>query len=252
MNSITISIIVSTCVFLGGLIGLFLHRVLPPTHLTKESQDAVRLGIGMLSVLSSLVLGLLIATAKGSYDTSDHAVRRYAAELALLNETLRDYGADASAPRDLLRRYTETLLHDIWRIDGGRPHLADEKSSRMMEQVREAVRALTPADDGQKWLRDQALAINIELLRQRWLLVGEQGATVSPIVLVVLVSWITVIFVSFGLNAPRNSLVIASFLVCGLAIGGSIFLILEMDRPLDGVMQIPSWPLRNVLKEMDW
>lgn len=252
MRSIIISILVAACVFSGSLLGLFLHRVLRPVHLTKESQDAVRLGVGMLSVLSSLVLGLLIATAKTSYETSDTAVRRYAAELALLNETLRDYGADAAAPKALLRQYTVTLLHDIWPLAGGPPHVSDEKSVRLMEQVREAVRALTPVDDGQKWLRDQALAINIGLLRQRWLLVGEQGATVSPIVLVVLVSWITVIFVSFGLNAPRNAMVIAAFLVCGLAIGGSIFLILEMDRPLDGVMQIPSWPLRNVLREMEW
>ena len=252
MNSIIVSILVAVCVFAGSLAGLFLHRILRPAHLAKESQEAVRLGIGMLSVLSSLVLGLLIATAKGSYDTSDQAVRRYAAELALLNETLRDYGADASIPRDLLRQYTTTLLHDVWPTNGAPPHLSDEPSWRIMEQVREAVRALTPSDDGQKWLRDQALTINVELLRQRWLLVGEQGATVSPVVLTVLVSWITVIFVSFGLNAPHNAVVIAAFFVCGLAIGGSVFLILEMDRPLEGVMQIPSWPLRNVLKQMDW
>jgi Protein of unknown function (DUF4239) len=252
MRSIIISILVVTCVFSGSLFGLFLHRVLRPVHLTKESQDAVRLGVGMLSVLSSLVLGLLIATAKTSYDTSDNAVRRYAAELALLNETLRDYGGDAAAPKALLRQYTVTLLHDIWPAAGGETHLSDHGSARLMEQVREAVRALTPVDEGQKWLRDQALAINIELLRQRWLLVAEQGATVSPIVLVVLVSWITVIFASFGMNAPRNALVVAAFFLCGLAIGGSIFLILEMDRPLDGVMRISSVPLRNVLREMDW
>ena len=252
MRSIIISILVAACVFSGSLFGLFMHRILRPIHLTKESQDAVRLGVGMLSVLSSLVLGLLIATAKTPYDTSDNAVRRYAAELALLNETLRDYGGDAAVPKDLLRRYTVTLLNDVWPTAGGPPNLSDEASSRLMEQVREAVRALTPVDDGQKWLRDQALTINIELLRQRWLLVAEQGATVSPIVLVVLVSWITVIFASFGMNAPRNGLVIAAFLVCGLAIGGSIFLILEMDRPLDGVMQISSWPLQHVLREMDW
>jgi len=252
MNSIIVSILVAACVFSGSLAGLFMHRLVRPALLTKESQDAVRLGIGMLSVLSSLVLGLLIATAKGSYDTSDQAVRGYAAELALLNETLRDYGADASVPQGLLRQYTETLLHDIWPTGGGPPHLSDEPSWRLMEQVREAVRALTPVDDGQKWLRDQALTINIELLRQRWLLIGEQGATVSPTVLVILVSWITVIFVSFGLNAPRNALVIVAFVVCGMAIGASIFLILEMDRPLDGVLQISSWPLRNVLTQMDW
>ena len=252
MNAITTSLLVAACVFSGGVAGLYLHRVLPSDHLTKETQDVVRLSIGMLSVLSSLVLGLLIATAKSSYDTTDQAVRRYASELALLNETLRDYGGDASAPRDMLRKYTETLLNDIWPMHGEPPLLNDDRAWVLMERVREEVRALHPVDDGQKWLRDQALTINVELLRERWLLIGEQGPKVSPVVLVVLVSWITAIFMSFGLNAPRNASVAAAFLVCALAIGGSIFLILEMDRPLDGTMQISSWPLKNVLTRMNW
>ena len=252
MHTLIVSLLVAACVFAGGLIGLHSHRVLPSGHLTKETQEVVRLSIGMLSVLSSLVLGLLIATAKSSHDASDQAVRRYAAELALLNETLRDYGGEASVPRDRLREYTETLLNDIWPANGEAPRLSDDRAGILMEHVREEVRALHPADEGQRWLRDQALAINVNLLRERWLLIGEQNPSVSPIVLIVLVSWITAIFVSFGLNAPRNALVIASFLICALAIGGSIFRILEMDRPRDGALRISSQPLRGVLTRMNW
>ena len=252
MNEILISLLVAACVFAGGVTGLCLHRVLPAAHLTKETQEVVRLGTGMLSVLSSLVLGLLIATAKTSYDNTDQAVRHYAADLALLNETLRDYGNDASVPRDLLRKYVATLLADIWPADGGSPKLIDEQAWQLMEHVREQVRALHPVDDGQRWLHDQALSINVDLLRERWLLVGGQGTAVSPVVLAVLVSWITVIFMSFGVNAPRNTTVAAAFLVCSLAIGGSVFLILEMDHPLGGTLQISSWPLRNVQSRLNW
>jgi hypothetical protein len=252
MSSITASILVVACIFAGGLIGLSLNRVLRADHLTKETQDVVRLGIGMISVLSSLALGLLIATAKSSYDTTDNAVRQYAAELALLNETLRDYGGDASKPRDLLRQYTERLLNDIWPPDGAEPHLNDDEAATLMEHVREQARALHPVDDGQKWLRDRALTINGDLLRDRWLLIGEQGRRVSPILLGVLVSWITLIFISFGVYAPRNAMVAISFFVCSLAIGGAIFLILEMDRPLQGVLQISSWPVRSVLVQINW
>ena len=252
MSAVAVGLLVAACVFAGSVAGMFLHRILPQTHVTKETQDVIRLGTGMLSVLASLVLGLLIATAKSSYDTTNQAVRQYAAELELLNETLRDYGGDAARPRDLLRQHIETLLHDIWPSNGGAPDLNDQRASVLMEHVREQIRALHPVDDGQKWLRDQALSINIELLRERWLLIGEQEPSVSPVVLVVLVSWITVIFVSFGLNAPRNATVAAAFLICSLAIGGSVFLIMEMDRPLNGIMQISSWPLRNVLTQMNW
>ena len=252
MTPILASLLVVVCIFLGGLVGLSLNRVLRPSHLTKETQDVVRLGIGMISVLSSLVLGLLIATAKSSYDTTATAVQNYAAELALLNETLRDYGAAAAKPRDLLREYTERLRDDIWPPDGAAPHLNDDQAAVLMEHVREQVRALQPVDDGQKWLRDQALSINESLLKDRWLLIGEQGRNVSPIMLGVLVSWITLIFLSFGINAPRNAMVMVSFLICSVAIGGAIFLILEMDRPVQGVLQISSWPVRNALAQMNW
>ncbi len=253
MNTIATSLLVAACIFAGGLTGLYLNRLLPERHLTKETQDAIRLGIGMLSVLASLVLGLLIATAKTSYDSTDRAIRSYAAELALLNEALRDYGGDASVSHDLLRSYTERLLQYGWPKGAKRPAmLEDEEASVLLERVREAIRALKPVDDGQRTLQIQAIDININLLRQRWLLIEQQGPSVQRVVIVILVSWIMVIFASFGMNAPRNSTVLSAFLICSLAIGGAIFLILEMDRPLDGVMQISSWPMQNALAHMSW
>ena len=253
MSITIISLLVAACIFAGGVAGLYLHRILPPSNQTKETQDVVRLGIGMLSVLASLVLGLLIATAKTSYDTADHAIRSYAAELALLNETLRDYGGAASVPRDLLRTYTEHMLQAGWPTDGTRPAgLADDASELLLEHVREAIRGLKPIDDGQRSLQVQASDINVTLLRQRWLLIEQQGPSVQGVVVVILVSWVTVIFASFGMNAPRNGTVVAVLLICSLAIGGAIFLILEMDRPMDGIMQVSSWPLRNALAQMKW
>jgi len=113
--------------------------------------------------------------------------------------------------------------------------------------VRDSIRALKPVDTEQEALQNGAVGIHMNLLRQRWLLIEQQGPSVQRVVLVVLVTWVTVIFVSFGLNAPRNATVVAAFLICSLAIGGSIFLILEMDRALDGVMRISSWPVTTFL-----
>jgi len=253
MNTITISLLVAVCIFAGGLAGLYLHRIVPRDHLTKDTQDVIRLGVGMLSVLASLVLGLLIATAKTSYDATDHAIRDYAAELALLNETLRDYGGPASVPRDVLRSYTERLLHDGWPTTGANAAgFQDDETGALLEHVREAIRALKPVDAEQKSLQGRAIETNIDLLRDRWLLIEQQGPSVQGVVVIILVSWVTVIFAGFGMNAPRNGTVVLTFLICSLAIGGAIFLILEMDRPLGGVMQISSWPLRNALAQMKW
>ncbi len=253
MSTITISLLVSAVVFAGGLAGLFLNRLLPQDHLTTDTQEVIRLGIGMLSVLASLVLGLLIATAKTSYDSTEHAIRSYAAELALLNETLRDYGGEASVSRDVLRSYTERLLEDGWPKNGAHQAvLDDEKADQLLERVRDTIRAMKPVDTAQRSLQNQAIDININLLRQRWLLIEQQGPNVQRTVVAILVSWVTVIFASFGLNAPRNGTVMFAFLLCSLAIGGAIFLILDMDHPLDGVMRISSLPIQNVLAAMKW
>jgi hypothetical protein len=250
MYALVVSLLATACVFAGGLAGVLLHPRLPPSNLTKETQDVVKLGIGMLSVLASLVLGLLIATAKGSSDNTDHDIRSYAANVILLAETLRDYGADATKPTLLLRQFTAETLHDIWPEDGAEPALADPRTGLTLEHVREEIRALKPVDGGQRWLQDQALTLVTTLLQQRWQIIEHQGPNVRPVVLLILMSWITVIFASFGLNAPFNATVVGAFLVCSLAIGGSVFLIIEMDNPFQGTLQIPRGPMANALQQM--
>lgn len=253
MNSVATAFLVTFAVFLGSLVGLNLHRVLPRSHLTKETQDVVRLGTGMLSVLASLVLGLLIATAKNAYNTTDQAFRSYAAEIALLNETLRDYGAEAAKPRDTLHQYTVRLYHDVWPEHGDPINLFHHPNiAALLEQVRAQIRALRPQDASQSWLQQQALTVTMNLFRQRWSLIEQAKTNVHGIVLGILVSWVVAIFVSFGLNAPLNGTVVAAFLICSMAIGGSVFLILEMDQPLTGVIRVSSWPIENVLAPANW
>ncbi len=251
MSALATGLIVAACVFAGGMAGLALQRVLPEAHLSRETQDVVRLGTGMLSVLASLVLGLLIATAKTSFDGKDNAMRAYAADLIMLDETLRDYGDAALPARRQLRAYTARLLADSWPANGGRPFLKEDRpAGDMMEHDREVIRALAPVDAGQSWLQGQALQVSTSLLRQRWGLIEHAGPSVRPTIIVILVSWIVAIFASFGLSAPRNATVIAALLICSVAIGSSIFLVLELDSPFEGAMRISSQPMLTALDHM--
>lgn len=253
MNAVQTSIVITACVFSGGIIGLHLHRLLPNSHKSKETLEVVRLGTGMVSVLASLVLGLLIASAKGTYDDTDHTMRAYAAQIALLNETLRDYGVTAAAPHELLRQYARLMLRDRADVEMKRiPVLQNDKAEMLLEGVRGTIRALKPVDEGQQALKVQAISGIDELLRQRWLMIEQQSHGIHGIVLAILVSWIVAIFVSFGLNAPKNATIVVAFLMCSMAIGGAIFLILEMDEPLYGILQISNWPMQNVLAHMNW
>jgi hypothetical protein len=121
MSSLLIAFIVFICVFSGSMFGQWLSPRLPEHHRSSESHDAVKLATGLISVLAALVLGLLIAGIKNSFDTTDSQIRRFASTLILLNETLRDYGPEAAATRELLRRHTARALEDNWPQEGSAP-----------------------------------------------------------------------------------------------------------------------------------
>lgn len=94
MNSLAIGLIVFFCVFGGALVGLFLHSALPEHHLGGESKDAVKVGIGLIATMTALVLGLLVSTAKASYDAKHNELTQMAADTLLLDRVLASYGPE--------------------------------------------------------------------------------------------------------------------------------------------------------------
>lgn len=242
--------LVALCVFTGGVVGLLLNRILPAHHLTKETTDAVRLGTGMLSVLAALVLGLLIATARDSLETVERVVRGLSADLIQTDQVLGAYGPETTPTRDLLRRYAMAMLKDGWAQSDRDLIDADQPAGTALEQVRQAVLSLEPTNAAKHWLRDQALVSSSALLKARWELLERQGLPIRPAFVLVLTSWIASIFVSFGLNAPRNATVICTFAVCSFAIGTAMFLIFEMEAPFDGLIQVAKYPVEVALARM--
>ena len=253
MDSNIVSLIAFTCIFGGGLAGLALARILPDHHLNHETRDVVRLGMGMISVLASLVLGLLIASAKGSFDHTSDALRTYSADLIQLDQTLRDYGPEADQVRNLVRQYADRAISKTWANESLNlgDSIEDKISSNRLQHVQESLLALTPANDAQRWLRNQALETTNQIIHTRWLLLVSYEGNISPVLMGVLIAWVTLIFVSFGTHAPRNGAVIVTFFVCALAIGASIYVITEMDTPLDGVISVPIGPMKNALEHLN-
>ena len=105
MSSTTISLIVFACVFGGALLGILLHAVLPQHHLSNETKDIVKLGMGLVGTMSALVLGLLVASAKGSYDAQSAELTQMSANIALLDRVLAHYGPETKETRDLVRGF---------------------------------------------------------------------------------------------------------------------------------------------------
>ena len=157
-----------------------------------------------------------------------------------------------AASRILLRRTTERLLQDL-RPEANHPSTSinDPTVAGQLEQVQKAIEDLKPASPQQIWLQQKALQDVSSLLRQRWLLIEQAGPTVRPAILGVLVMWTVALFVSFGLNAPRNGTVVGAFLITSLAIGGAVFLILEMDSWFEGLLRLSETPLQQALSNMN-
>jgi hypothetical protein len=118
------------------------------------------------------------------------------------------------------------------------------------EVLFERIQALSPTTDAQRTLQAQALSLAIDLGKTRWLMYEQAGSSVSMPLLIVVVLWLTVIFVSFGIFAPFNATAIGSLIVAALSVSGAIFLILEMYTPYSGVVQVSSAPLRAALAQL--
>jgi hypothetical protein len=249
MSSITISLIVFACVFGGALFGIFLHAILPQHHLSSETKDIVKLGMGLVGTMAALVLGLLVASAKGSYDAQGTELTQISANVALLDRALAHYGPETKEARALLRGVAVRFLDQIWSKDGISDSL-QVPTAAGGEILYEKIQGLSPKNDVQRLLQGQALSIAVDVGKTRWLMYAQQATSVSMPLLIVLVLWLTVIFISFGLFAPLNATVVSSLFVSALSVSGAIFLILEMYTPYAGLIKLSSAPLRAALAHL--
>jgi hypothetical protein len=246
MSSLTISAIVFVCVFGGALIGLFLRRVLPEPHLSPESKDVVKLGMGLVGTMTALVLGLLIASAKGSFDTQRNGLAQLSANLIFLDRVLAHYGPEARDAREMLHSSVADMLDRTWPEEGSRPGQTGTESR--YEGLYEKIQELSPKDDSQRALQAQAIKVSMDIAQTRWLLFAQKGRSIPIPFLVVMVSWLTILFASFGMFAPTNGTVFVTLLVCALAVSSALFLVLELDRPFEGMIQISSAPLHRAVE----
>jgi hypothetical protein len=248
MSSTTISLIVLACVFGGALLGIFLHAVLPQHHLSNETKDIVKLGMGLVGTMAALVLGLLVASAKGSYDNQSAELTQLSANIAVLDRGLALYGPETKEARAMLRGAVVRILDQMWSKDGSAS--PEPPSAAGGEILYEKIQGLSPKNDTQRSLQSQALSIAVDIGKTRYLMYAQQATSVSMPLLVVLVLWLTVIFISFGLFAPFNGTVVSSLFVSALSVSGAIFLILEMYTPYSGVIAVSSAPLRAALAHL--
>ncbi|HEY7424595.1 MAG TPA: hypothetical protein VH682_10230 [Gemmataceae bacterium] len=251
MNPIAVTGIVFACIFGGAMMAMIVGRALPEQHLRPDSKDTVKQGLAMIATLTALVLGLLVAAAKGSYDAQSAAIKQLSADVLLLDRVLARYGAETKEERDLLRRAVALLLNRLWpERDGQTANLSPGEARVEAEAFYEKLAGLSPKNDSQSKIKARALDIANELEKTRLRLFAQKDSAIPLVFLVVLAFWLTILFAGLALLAPRNATVFSVLIVCALSVSGAIFLILELDRPFEGVMRVSSAPLQGALSQL--
>lgn len=247
MTSIVLGLGVFILLSAISLIALHLHPRLPGDQLNEKTHDAVKVGVGMVVVLSALVLGLLIASAKSTFDTATRDLRHFATQIVLLDRTLRAYGPEAASARSLVERYLEQALAGTWPADQRPAVVEDSAAEQLLYQLQAEILGFVPDDLKQRALSDELKAEVRRLIELRWTLVEQAAESLNVPLLSVLLIWLMLVFASFGYNAPRNALVIVTFVLCAASIGGALFLVIQMNRPFEGLIKVSPAPLQNTL-----
>jgi len=205
MNATLITAIVSACLLAAVWMGMWLRRFLPEHHVSPHSRDIVKLAMGLVATMSALLLGLLVNSAKTSYDTTRIQVIQKASKYALLDRLLLIYGPPAAEVRGKLPALIEESTRHTWPDDATDIPAQSKRVTEMGNAFYVAVLRLEARDDTERALKAQAVSLTLELGQLTSLMQAESTTSISKPILVVLVLWLVMIFFGFSLVAPPNA-----------------------------------------------
>jgi hypothetical protein len=251
MNSTMVGLLAFGCTFGASLLAIYIHDRLPSQHLESDSKDAVKLVMGLIATLTALVLGLLISSAHSAYDAQEAELQQLGVHVYQVDRILAHFGADANPQREQLRRILAADIARIW-PSGGAPRAiyAPWSVQQEAEALFESVAGLTPKTDLQRLGQSRAIQLLGSIGETRRLLAEQSQGELSLPFFVVLVSWLSILFFGFGLFARFNATVTGAFFVGSLSVASAISLILQMNQPYAGWLQVSSAPLRTALLQM--
>jgi hypothetical protein len=241
--------IVSACLLAAVWVGIWLRHFLPDHHLSPDSRDTVKLAMGLVATMSAVLLGLLVSSAKISYETTHAQVMQRAAKFALLDRLLVIYGPAATVVRGQLHDLVAEATQRMW-PDESAISAPPKPGPGLGNAFYASLLRLEARGDTELTLKAQAVSLALELGQLQSLMLAESSPSISKPMLVVVVVWLVMIFLGFSLLTPPNVTSMSALIVSALCVAGAIFLILELDQPFGGFMRISSEPMLNVLHEL--
>jgi hypothetical protein len=242
-DSVEVSFIVLCAILAGTAIGTWLRGHLPAEHLSEEAAGVVKLGVGLVATLSALVLGLLVASAKSSFDVKTNELNQITADAVLIDQLLAEYGPETRVIRERLRTGMQAMAENLWDEGDGAKSKAFRPSAAGLETYR-LINSLPADSDLRKALSSQAAETAKHLTQMRLLLFAQSGTPIPVPFLVTLAFWLAIIFASFSLFGPSNATVLTFTFLFAVSAAGAIFLIYQLSNPFTGLLQISK---ENVL-----
>lgn len=248
MTSMMTALITVASLCGGALLGSFVRDRLPDHHIRDDSKDVVKMASGMIATLVALVIGLLVSSAKSSFDQANDVITQAGAKAILLDRTLRRYGPETAPIRSRFKEALQATIDRLWPSAGApKEGIAGVERGTGMDEIQTMIEQLVPTDEPHRLIRTDALQTCDDLMRSRWLMIEKAQNTLPMAFLVILIFWLTVLFSSLGLLAPRNLTTVTCLFVCAVSMAGAIVLLIEMDRPLEGMIQVSPAPFEKAL-----
>jgi hypothetical protein len=229
---------------------LWARQRLPAHHLNDETKNLVSVSMAVVGTISALVLGLLISNANTSFIARSGEVTTLSADILRLDQMLRLYGPEANPARGKLLQYAERKTHDLFPKRLSDVRVTNEYTYEVLQQVEYLMLELKPPDARRRWFLQQGLLHAAKIGNTRWLLGQEAGQGTPKVFVALLVFWLSLLFASFGLFAPRNLIAALTLVFCAIAVSGGVEMILELEQPFAGVLHISPLPMQRTVDSL--
>jgi hypothetical protein len=229
MNPEIFALAVTAAVFGGGAVGLILQRSLPEKYASEGPRYMIGAVVGLLTLLSALVLGLLIWTAYGVYSGQKAAVQTLAASVLQFDLALDDYGPETAPARSQIRQRVAKTVDQIW---GGRESdkafvaLNLASAIDVLHNSDRFLDTLHPATDEQKQVLARARQIGATIGQARLQMAFALTDPVSYPLVIIVVSWAVFLFCGFGLLSKHNPMSFVAVAVGAMAVSTAMYLIM--------------------------
>ena len=231
------------------MLGMQLRSKVPDHHLADDSRHLLEVSLGIIGTMSGLVLGLLVASSTATYNTQRSEVFEVSSKIILLDRLLAHYGPEASGARRVLKETAVLALYRVWPKDAAQQSILEPVATGS-DVFFDDVERLPVKTENQRMIKGEAMGLLTSLVQTRWLMYEQVESGISLPLLVMLVFWFSITFLGFGMFAPRNATVMTALAMCAMAVSGAVFLMLEMNTPFSGIVQISSAPLLDAIKHL--